>query len=129
MSERSSAVSEVKPEVRGAVIEWIARSAVGIVVSGPVRFLAAGTWRWLWGAVLLAGRARGPVGLRAVPVGHSLQGLLRARSADPVRVRPRRGRRRARRKVRHPGYAGTILAHLGTAVLLGSPWALIPAGL
>ncbi len=33
------------------------------------------------------------------------------------------------RFVRHPGYAGTILAQLATPFLLGSPWALIPSGL
>jgi protein-S-isoprenylcysteine O-methyltransferase Ste14 len=31
------------------------------------------------------------------------------------------------RFVRHPGYAGTILAHLATPFLLGSRWAVIPA--
>ncbi len=33
------------------------------------------------------------------------------------------------RWVRHPGYLGTILVPLGAAFLLGSPWALAPAGL
>jgi protein-S-isoprenylcysteine O-methyltransferase Ste14 len=28
--------------------------------------------------------------------------------------------------VRHPGYAGAIVAQLATPLLLGSPWALIP---
>ncbi len=31
--------------------------------------------------------------------------------------------------VRHPGYVGGILSALGTALLLGSWWALVPAGL
>jgi protein-S-isoprenylcysteine O-methyltransferase Ste14 len=31
--------------------------------------------------------------------------------------------------VRHPGYAGTILAALALPVMLGSGWALIPAAL
>jgi protein-S-isoprenylcysteine O-methyltransferase Ste14 len=31
--------------------------------------------------------------------------------------------------VRHPGYVGGILFQLGTPLLLGSMWALIPAGL
>jgi len=31
------------------------------------------------------------------------------------------------RFVRHPGYVGAALQSLGTALLLGSPWALIPA--
>jgi protein-S-isoprenylcysteine O-methyltransferase Ste14 len=33
------------------------------------------------------------------------------------------------RYVRHPGYAGSILHHLATPVVLSSLWALIPAGL
>jgi protein-S-isoprenylcysteine O-methyltransferase Ste14 len=33
------------------------------------------------------------------------------------------------RFVRHPGYVGGILSALGTALLLGSWWALVPAGL
>jgi protein-S-isoprenylcysteine O-methyltransferase Ste14 len=33
------------------------------------------------------------------------------------------------RYVRHPGYAGGILFHIGTATLLASLWALIPAAL
>ena len=33
------------------------------------------------------------------------------------------------RYVRHPGYAGAILTQLATPFLLGSPWALIPAGM
>ena len=32
------------------------------------------------------------------------------------------------RKVRHPGYTGMILFHLGIPLLLGSWWALIPGG-
>lgn len=31
--------------------------------------------------------------------------------------------------VRHPGYTGTMIAHLGLPIALGSLWALIPAGL
>ncbi|UCC65296.1 MAG: isoprenylcysteine carboxylmethyltransferase family protein, partial [Anaerolineae bacterium] len=33
------------------------------------------------------------------------------------------------RYVRHPGYVGAILALLATPLLLGSLWALVPAGL
>ena len=33
------------------------------------------------------------------------------------------------RLIRHPGYVGAILFGLATAVVLGSLWALIPAGL
>jgi protein-S-isoprenylcysteine O-methyltransferase Ste14 len=33
------------------------------------------------------------------------------------------------RYVRHPGYVGAILTNIATPVILGSLWALIPAGL
>ena len=33
------------------------------------------------------------------------------------------------RYVRHPGYVGMMLSLLGTPLLLGSLWALVPAGL
>jgi len=33
------------------------------------------------------------------------------------------------RLIRHPGYVGAILSVLSTAVVLGSLWSLIPAGL
>jgi protein-S-isoprenylcysteine O-methyltransferase Ste14 len=32
------------------------------------------------------------------------------------------------RFVRHPGYVGVLLSHLSVPLLLGSYWALIPAG-
>ncbi|MFO7639547.1 MAG: isoprenylcysteine carboxylmethyltransferase family protein [bacterium] len=32
------------------------------------------------------------------------------------------------RAVRHPGYAGAAIFALGSALLLGSAWALLPAG-
>jgi protein-S-isoprenylcysteine O-methyltransferase Ste14 len=31
--------------------------------------------------------------------------------------------------VRHPGYAGTIIAHLALPLIFGSTWALVPASL
>jgi len=31
------------------------------------------------------------------------------------------------RAVRHPGYAGAIVFDLATPLMLGSPWALVPA--
>jgi protein-S-isoprenylcysteine O-methyltransferase Ste14 len=50
-----------------------------------------------------------------------------------LRVEPDRGHTVASagpyRSLRHPGYAGAILFQLATPVLLGSLWALIPAGL
>lgn len=53
--------------------------------------------------------------------------------SEGVRIQKERGHAVATsgpyRFVRHPGYLGTIVAHLATPFLLGSPWALIPAGL
>lgn len=50
-----------------------------------------------------------------------------------VRLQPERGQRVCRhgpyRYLRHPGYLGAIVMSLGLAILLGSLWALIPAGL
>jgi protein-S-isoprenylcysteine O-methyltransferase Ste14 len=50
-----------------------------------------------------------------------------------LRVEPDRGHTVAStgpyRSLRHPGYAGAILFQLATPILLGSLWALIPAGL
>ena len=51
--------------------------------------------------------------------------------AEGVRVQEERGHRVISdgpyRWVRHPGYAGAILAQFGMPFLLGSPWALIPS--
>jgi protein-S-isoprenylcysteine O-methyltransferase Ste14 len=53
--------------------------------------------------------------------------------SEGVRIQTERGHAVATggpyRRVRHPGYVGTILAQLGTPLLLGSPWALLPAGI
>jgi protein-S-isoprenylcysteine O-methyltransferase Ste14 len=53
--------------------------------------------------------------------------------SEAVRIQEERGHTVASdgpyRVVRHPGYVGAILALLATPLLLGSLWALIPAGL
>ena len=53
--------------------------------------------------------------------------------AEGVRIQDERAHRVATdgpyRYVRHPGYAGAIVAGLATPFLLGSLWALIPAAL
>lgn len=82
----------------------------------------------------------GPVyhlaGLLATLAGYGL--FLWAMASNPffsqgVRIQAERGHAVVTggpyRVVRHPGYSGTILAHLGTPFLLGSAWALAPAGL
>ncbi|MFO7638665.1 MAG: isoprenylcysteine carboxylmethyltransferase family protein, partial [bacterium] len=52
--------------------------------------------------------------------------------AFSVRLQPERGQSVATggpyRAVRHPGYAGAAVFALGSALLLGSAWALLPAG-
>ena len=84
----------------------------------------------------------------ALPVGVHLAGLavtllgygvflwaLRSNAffAEGVRIQTERGHRVATqgpyRRVRHPGYAGAILSIVATPLLLGSPWALIPAAI
>ncbi len=51
--------------------------------------------------------------------------------AEGVRIQTERGHTVATggpyRYVRHPGYSGAILAMVASPMLLGSPWALIPA--
>ncbi len=53
--------------------------------------------------------------------------------AEGVRIQKERGHEAATdgpyRFVRHPGYAGVLLAHSTTPLLLGSLWSLIPAGI
>ncbi|NPV07517.1 MAG: isoprenylcysteine carboxylmethyltransferase family protein [Anaerolineae bacterium] len=53
--------------------------------------------------------------------------------AEGVRIQGERGHTVATggpyRYVRHPGYAGGILSFLGIPLLLGSVWALMPAGM
>jgi protein-S-isoprenylcysteine O-methyltransferase Ste14 len=48
-----------------------------------------------------------------------------------VRIQAERGHRAISggpyRWMRHPGYAGAVLTHLTTALLLNSWWALVPA--
>ena len=52
--------------------------------------------------------------------------------SEVVRIQEERGHRVAEngpyRFVRHPGYAGAIVSFLGIPLLLGSWWAMIPAG-
>ncbi len=75
-------------------------------------------------------------GLLANVLGYSLfmwAMVSNAFFAEGVRIQDERGHVVATggpyRYVRHPGYAGAIVAALGTPFLLGSLWALIPAGI
>ncbi len=75
------------------------------------------------------------VGMGAVALGFALfmwAMISNAYFSEVVRIQEDRGHQVATdgpyRFVRHPGYSGAILAFLGTPLLLGSWWALIPTG-
>ncbi len=74
------------------------------------------------------------IGLAALVAGHGLGGyaLIENRFfSGMVRLQFDRGHQVVTTGpygwVRHPGYAGAVLAYLGTPLLLGSVWALVPA--
>lgn len=109
--------------------KWITSLAGGMMMLAWV--VAGLDLRFEWSAPM-------PVALHLLGALLTLLGyglFMWAMSANPffaegVRIQHERGHRVARggpyRYVRHPGYAGAILAHLATPFLLGSPWALIP---
>ncbi len=73
------------------------------------------------------------IGMGAVALGFALfmwAMVSNAYFSEVVRIQEDRGHQVATdgpyRFVRHPGYSGAILAFLGTPLLLGSWWALIP---
>lgn len=75
------------------------------------------------------------IGAGAVALGYALfmwAMVSNAFFSEVVRIQEDRGHQVATdgpyRFVRHPGYSGAILAFLGTPLLLGSWWALIPTG-
>lgn len=87
--------------------------------------------RWQWTGPIPLGYHLG--GLLITILGYSLfmwAMTANAFFAEGVRIQAERGHAVATggpyRYVRHPGYVGTILAHLATPFLLGSLWALIP---
>ena len=57
--------------------------------------------------------------------------VVNAYFSTVARAQPERGQTVCRegpyRIVRHPGYAGAILQSIGSPLLLGSAWALLPA--
>ena len=75
------------------------------------------------------------IGMGLVALGYALfmwAMVSNAYFSEVVRIQEDRGHQVATdgpyRFVRHPGYSGAILAFLGTPLLLGSWWALIPTG-
>lgn len=110
---------------------WLAGLAAGMVF--PMWLVAGLDVRFGWtGGLPLAAHL---AGLLVHVLGYSLflwAMVSNAFFAEGVRIQEERGHVVATngpyRTVRHPGYAGAILAGMGTPFLLGSLWALIPAG-
>jgi protein-S-isoprenylcysteine O-methyltransferase Ste14 len=89
--------------------------------------------RFGWTRGLGAGwNVAGAVGFAAGMALFSWAMIANAYFSTAARIQTDRGQTVCRsgpyRFVRHPGYVGAILQSPGTALLLGSPWALIPAG-
>jgi hypothetical protein len=53
MHEHISPGRTITPAVRRRILKWLGKAAMGLVVYGLMLFLAAGTWRWLWGWLFL----------------------------------------------------------------------------
>jgi protein-S-isoprenylcysteine O-methyltransferase Ste14 len=52
--EKNSPVQESRtPDTSRGVIRWAVRETMGLVMMGVILFLAAGTWRWVWGWALV----------------------------------------------------------------------------
>lgn len=49
MRENISPRHTITSAVRRRILKWLGKAAMGLVVYGLILFLAAGTWRWLWG--------------------------------------------------------------------------------
>jgi protein-S-isoprenylcysteine O-methyltransferase Ste14 len=88
--------------------------------------------RWRWEPA--SGPVARAVGVALFVAGYAL--LLWAMTANPsssqaVRIQDERGHAAVidgpHRLLRHPGYVGMITSMAGAALLLGSPWAWIPA--
>jgi protein-S-isoprenylcysteine O-methyltransferase Ste14 len=108
-------------------------SLYGVVYIG-VLVVAALDRRWSWSSPLpVAAQAAGVVLwlLGSATVTWSM--AANAFFSFSVRLQAERGQTVVTggpyRLVRHPGYVGAILTALGAALLLGSAWSLVPAGL
>ncbi len=123
-------------EVKSDAKSWDKLPALVVSFLGPlIGFLVAGLdVRLGWGprpASWVSWAA-----LVAVVLGYGLWGWAMAANkffSGMVRIQTDRGHSVASsgpyRTVRHPGYAGLIVFTLATPLMLGSLWALVPAGL
>ena len=110
--------------------KWIAGLAAGTLL--PLWVVAGLDVRFNWTGEMPIALHLG--GLLANALGYALfiwAMVSNAYFAEGVRIQQERGHTVATdgpyRYVRHPGYAGAIVAGLATPFLLGSLWALIPA--
>jgi protein-S-isoprenylcysteine O-methyltransferase Ste14 len=120
-----------RPEGTKRWDRWLTMSAasLGTVVMWVIAGLEV-RFRWTAGMALPAHIS----GVAVTVLGYALFLWAMASNAffaEGVRIQTDRGHTVAAggpyRFVRHPGYAGAILAEAATPLLLGSPWALIPA--
>jgi protein-S-isoprenylcysteine O-methyltransferase Ste14 len=125
-SERRSA----KKNIRG--VDRVLTSMMAIYLPVAILVVAGYSQRFGWSPVF-------PVGVQVAGLTIAVAGYLFTTWAvatntffsSAVRIQEDRGHRVISdgpyRYVRHPGYAGFIFFWAGSAVLLGSPWSLIPA--
>ncbi len=109
---------------------WIAALAGGVF---PMISWIVAAWDLRFGWSSPKPLAVHLIGMGAVALGFALfmwAMVSNAYFSEVVRIQEDRGHKVATdgpyRFVRHPGYSGAILAFLGTPLLLGSWWALIP---
>jgi protein-S-isoprenylcysteine O-methyltransferase Ste14 len=110
--------------------KWIAGLAAGMLL--PLWVVAGLDVRFHWTGEVPAAVHVGGLVANALGYGLFLWAMVsNAFFSEGVRVQQERGHTVATggpyRYVRHPGYAGAIVAGLATPFLLGSLWALIPA--
>jgi protein-S-isoprenylcysteine O-methyltransferase Ste14 len=135
VAHRKELIAE-RGQVRADAKRWDRTLAPLAALVGPlVTLLVAGLdHRFDW-TLPLAGWVHG-LGLALTILGYLIVYWAMATNAyfsGVVRIQKERGHQVVSggpyRLVRHPGYVGMILFNLTTPLLLGSLWALIPAGL
>jgi protein-S-isoprenylcysteine O-methyltransferase Ste14 len=110
------------PKTRKGAIRWLVRETVSNLFLIAILFGIVGRWDWWagWALSRIYIFWSVAVGVMVLPVNPQMLA---------ERARPHPGTKKWDKimYVRHPGYLGTILMHLGTPFLLGSLWAFLPA--